>query len=139
METKKNTDIVHRWFEHVWNKRRKEAIDEMLHEDAAVHGLGEDDGGREGFRRFYDTFHNNFDDIHVDVVRTSAQDDLVAAHCHVKAKHRPTGKDVQFSGMTISRLEDGRIKESWNHFDFLQLLHQVRGGPANSLSQLLAG
>jgi hypothetical protein len=32
---------VRRWFEEVWNKGRADAIEEMLAEDAVIHGLGD--------------------------------------------------------------------------------------------------
>jgi hypothetical protein len=42
-----NKVLVHRWFEEIWNKGREAAIDEMLANDCAVHGLGTDMHGPE--------------------------------------------------------------------------------------------
>ena len=34
-----NAAIVRRWFEEVWNQGREAAIDELMAQDAAVHGV----------------------------------------------------------------------------------------------------
>ena len=38
----------------------------------------------------------------------------------VSASHRP-GQPVEFSGMTIVRIKDGKITEAWNEFDFMKM------------------
>ena len=42
----------------------------------------------------------------------------------------PTGQSVQFSGMLLARIAEGRIAESWNNIDQLGLLRQVGALPA---------
>jgi predicted ester cyclase len=37
----------------------------------------------------------------------------------------PTGKPVKFTGMTMVRLRDGKIIESWNNFDFMTMYKQI--------------
>ena len=51
-----NKALVTRWFEEVWNKRRTDAIDEMLAPDAVVHGLGPAMKGPSDFKPFHATF-----------------------------------------------------------------------------------
>jgi hypothetical protein len=41
-----------RWFEEVWNKSRREAIDEMFPEDGVLHDGSADYRGPEAFKRF---------------------------------------------------------------------------------------
>ena len=41
----------------------------------------------------------------------------------------PTGSDVEFTGITISRCRDGRIAEEWELVDTLTLLRQVGALP----------
>jgi len=37
----------------------------------------------------------------------------------------PTNQPVEFTGMVIVRLKDGKIVESWNEFDFMKMYSQV--------------
>ena len=63
--------IVHEWFERVWNQGQANAIDELLAEDAKIHGLtgadGSDVGGRPEFHLMYAAFRDAFPDIHISV------------------------------------------------------------------------
>jgi predicted ester cyclase len=42
----------------------------------------------------------------------------------------PTGRDVEISGITISRCSNGRIAEEWELVDALGVLQQVGALPA---------
>jgi steroid delta-isomerase-like uncharacterized protein len=128
--------IAHRWFGEVWNKQRAEAIDEMLTQDVVGHGLTDHNGtevrGVEQFKKFYHEFRAAFPDIKVLVEDTVSEADKVVARCRVTATHagegmgmRPTQRPVEFTGMCLMRLEDGKIAESWNSFDFLGLFTQT--------------
>jgi predicted ester cyclase len=57
---------------------------------------------------------------------------VVAAHCHVIGQHsgssfgaEPTGQSVDFWGISIVRVEDGKIVEGWNCFDMLSMYQQI--------------
>jgi predicted ester cyclase len=61
-----------------------------------------------------------------------AEGDKVAARCSVRAKHEgdfmgraATQAPVDFNGMTIVRIDNGKIVEAWNNFDFMTLHKQV--------------
>jgi steroid delta-isomerase-like uncharacterized protein len=134
--SQKNKDLMHNWFEQVWNKGDASAIDELLAENAVIHGLADPSGtpvtGREAFRDFHTQFRNAFPDIVIDVEDCIAEDDKVVARCNVKAKHSgplmgfgPTDTDVDFTGIAIIRVSDGRIVEAWNNFDFLKMNRQL--------------
>jgi steroid delta-isomerase-like uncharacterized protein len=131
--------LVHRWFEEVWNKGRAEAIDEMLDSDAVAHGLADEGGnelrGPEGFKPFFESFRNAFPDLEVVVEDTVVEGDKIAARCTVKGTHAgdglgldATNRRVEFTGMIIARVKDGKIVEAWNNFDFKTMFQQL--GPA---------
>jgi predicted ester cyclase len=42
----------------------------------------------------------------------------------------PTGKEVTVTGLTISRLEDGKISEEFRNWDFYGMIRQVEGASA---------
>lgn len=41
----------------------------------------------------------------------------------------PTGRQVSYTGISIDRLENGKIVESWRNSDMLGLLRQIGGFP----------
>ena len=131
-----NKAFIRRWFEEVWNKGREEAIDEMFAEDGVAHGLGDEPGrdirGASEFKPFFRSFRGAFPDIEVVVEDTIAEGDRVAARCSVRAKHSghtlgfaATHRPVEFHGISIVRIRDGKIVEAWNNFDFMTMFQQL--------------
>ena len=132
----KNKALLQRWFDEVWNKGRAEAIGEMFADDGVAHGLSEDVNhpltGPQGFIPFHQTFRGAFPDIQVIVEDMIAEGDKVVARCTVRGRH--TGDNlgitasqsaVDFTGIAIVRIRDGKIVEAWNNFDFMRMNKQV--------------
>ncbi len=131
-----NKQILQRWFDEVWNNGRADAIDEMLAAEGIVHGLTDDPEnplrGPAAFRPFHTTFREAFPNIGVVVEDMVAEGDKVAARCSVRGKHQgdslgfaATQASVEFTGIAIVRIENGRIVEAWNNFDFMRMYRQV--------------
>ena len=131
-----NKALVQRWFDEVWNKGRADAIDEMLATDALMHGLSDDASapliGAVGFKPFHETFRGAFPNIEVTVEDLIAEGDKVAVRCSVRGKHTgdhlgisASNAPVQFTGIGIARVKDGKIVEAWNNFDFLKMNRQI--------------
>jgi len=136
-------NLLHRWFEEVWNKGRIEAIDEMAAPNVIAHGLVDAQGkelvGREAFKTFWRQFRGAFPDIRVDVEDALVEGDKVMVRCAVRGTHRgegigiaPTGKPVTFTGMCVARITGGQMAEAWNNFDFLSLYQQLGIVPKGS-------
>ena len=134
--SEKNKALVRRWFEEVWNKGRAEAIDEMFDANGIAHGLSDDPAnpikGPRDFRPFHTVFRDAFPNMEIVVEDTVAEGDKVAARCSVRAKHEgeflgraATASAVDFTGITIVRIRNGKIVEAWNNFDFMTLHRQV--------------
>jgi steroid delta-isomerase-like uncharacterized protein len=134
-----NKAVIHRWFEEVWNQGLEELIDELRAPDAVGFGLGETAvavHGASDFKVFYHNLRSSLPDLHVTVEHMVAERDMVAARIQVEGTHMgpglgipPTGQSVQFSGMLLARISDGRITESWTNLDQLGLLRQVGALP----------
>ncbi len=128
--------LIHRWFEEVWNKQRKAAIHEMFHPDGVFHGLGDAPGqdirGPDDFVSFWEKFASAFPDMKISVDAIVVEGDLAAFRCTVRGTHtgkglgvEPTGRQVEFTGMAMARIQDGKIMEGWNNFDFLTFQQQL--------------
>lgn len=131
-----NDALIRRWFEEVWNKGRAEAIDELLAEDGVLYGLSDASGqpvsGLAAFREFHKSFREAFPNILVTVEDTVSEGDKVAARCAVRGQHTGDGlgfaatqAQIEFTGIAIVRVEDGKIVEAWNNFDFMTMHKQL--------------
>ena len=65
----------YKWFDRVWNNSQEEAIDLMVDENATIIGLNDELRGPAGFKTFYHSFRNDFDQIYVTVTIVVALDD----------------------------------------------------------------
>jgi len=133
--------VAREWFEKVWNAGSEKAIHALLAPDARMHGLPTPDGqplvGPAAFVPFWQKFRSAFPDIRVEVVRSVTQGDMVAVHCRVTGKHQgdqlgiaATQKPVEMWGMGMARVQDGKIVEGWNSYDFMTMYQQIGLLPA---------
>jgi steroid delta-isomerase-like uncharacterized protein len=141
MSTKHN-NILHRWYDEVWNQGRAESIDELAAPDVIAHGLvdihGNDIAGREAFKTFWSQFRGAFPDIHIDIEDGLVDGDKVMVLCTCHGTHtgpglglNPTNKPVTFTGTCMARVKEGQLAEVWNSFDFLSLYQQLGVVPAS--------
>jgi steroid delta-isomerase-like uncharacterized protein len=129
-------EIVHAWFDRVWNAGDESAIDAFFSSTGIAHGLPTPDGkpmqGAAAFKPFFLNFRSAFPDIKVTVDQCVTEGNLCAVHCTVTGTHTgdglgspATGRRVLFSGMTMIRVEHGKIQEGWNTYDFLSVYQQL--------------
>jgi predicted ester cyclase len=129
-------ELMHRWFEEVWNNRNADAIDEMFAIDGIAHGLKDPQGnpiiGPSGYKPFHAAFLNAFPDLKVTIEDTVTEGDKIAVRCRVNGTHcgegigiTPCSTPVEFTLMTIVRVTDGRIAEAWNNVDFMEMYQQL--------------
>jgi len=121
--SEKNKALIRRWFEEVWNQGRMDAIGEMFAKNGISHGLLDDAKLLRGpvvLRRFHTQFRLVFPTIKVVVEDQIAEGDKVATRCSMHTK--PSRSRHQFqppvvlSGVTITRIKDGKIVEAWNNY-----------------------
>jgi predicted ester cyclase len=128
--------LTRQWFQEVWNDGDERAIDRLLSPDAVVHGLGGSDEspmrGPDAFKPVFRTFRAAIEDLRITVERTYECGDTCVAWCRVRGTHSgsafggaPSGREVDFQGVTIIRARDGLLVEGWNVFDFLKMYQQI--------------
>ncbi|GAB3274455.1 hypothetical protein GCM10027347_47350 [Larkinella harenae] len=119
--------VLYRWFNDVWNQDDEKAIETFLTADALANGIltADQPRGPEGFKIFFRDFRSQFHDIKIDVEDVICQDDVESARMMVTATHTESGKKVAFSGINMARIQEGKIAEAWNNYDFLGLYQQL--------------
>jgi predicted ester cyclase len=119
--------LSYTWFNEVWNKNSESAIDKYMASTAPANGILKetDPSGAEGFKLFFRNFTGTYRDIHVEIQQVVAEGGFECARSIVRATHAATNRKVEFTGMTMIHVVDGKITEAWNNFDFLTMHQQL--------------
>ena len=138
-----NQEVAKRWFEEVWNKKRREAIEEMMQPDAVLHERGEDKRGYEFCYALFEMMHSNFSGIHITIDDAIGDGDMVWLRWTCRMQHTgtgmgvpATGKAIETTGMTALRIADGKLAEGWQNWDMLTVLEAI--GVRDKSSNVLA-
>jgi steroid delta-isomerase-like uncharacterized protein len=127
-----NGRIMRRAFEEVITLGNLDIIEEIFAGDFAGHDTTGGKFGREEFREGVIAMLDAFSDRHVVIADQLVAGDKVATRWHAAAVHSavfngipPTGRRVSMTGISIDRLVDGKIVESWEVTDDAGLLRQL--------------
>jgi predicted ester cyclase len=125
-----NKALVRREQEELWNHTGSlDAAEELFAPDSA-----------DAARQEAADFRRGFPDVVSTIEDLIAEGDKVVARWRSRATHRgeymgipPTGEEVEFTGISVYRIEGGKIAESWNSEDQLGLMRQI--GAVTDLDQ----
>lgn len=125
-------DIVRQEIEEVWNKANFTVTDEIIATDYIRHEATEDIHGLENFRRFVIGFRTSFPDAYFKIDDMIVEGSSVAVRYTFSGTHKgeycgisSTGNKVTATGISISHIYKGKIKETWNYLDKLSILVQL--------------
>jgi len=125
--------------EEVFNAGNLEVVDEIVSQDHVHHdpAMPEEGHGREHAKEFASMYRSAFPDLHVEIEDQIAEGDRVAIRWVASGTHEgdlmginPTGRRVRLVGMTIERIADGQIAETWEIYDALGMMQQVGAIPS---------
>jgi steroid delta-isomerase-like uncharacterized protein len=142
MTLDQNKAIVRRAFEEPW-KGKLDVVDELVASQYIGHDPANPEPlhGPEGVKEFISSYRGAFPDARITVEDQLAEGDLVATRWSGRGTHEgelmgvePTGKQVTVSGLTISRLENGKIVEEFQNWDNFGLMQQLGAVPAAALA-----
>jgi predicted ester cyclase len=133
-----NKAVVRRVIEEGVNKKNLAVFDELVSPSFVDHEAeGSAPGGPEGEKELVSSVAEAFPDWRWDIEDMLAVDDRVITRYVVHGTHRgefmgaaPTGREVAFTGINISRLVGGKIVESWGNSDQLGWMRQIGVVPA---------
>ena len=133
MLTEENKFVVRRRIEEIYNKKEIAIVDEIIATDFVLHDPNSPAiRGSEGFKQFVTSNLSTFPDIHFTIEDQIAEGDKVATRWTVRGTHKgdlvgidPTGRQVKMVGISIDRVADGKIIESWESWDALGMMQQL--------------
>jgi len=126
MSVEENKALVRREQEELWNGTGNlDAAQELFVPEQA-----------EAAKQEAADFRQGFPDVVSTIEDLIAEGDKVMARWRARATHQgeymgipPTGKEVEFTGISVYRIEAGKIAESWNVEDELGLMRQIGAVP----------
>lgn len=126
-------ELTLRWFEEIWNQRRLETIDELLHPEIRGHMEGQEVNSPEEFRLVANEILAALPDLRITVEDIVTDDRSAVVRWHFDATHSgqglgcaPTQRCVVCHGMTWFTFRDGKIVEGWDRWNQTALMHQLQ-------------
>ena len=134
MTTDQNKSTVRRLVEDGFNKHNLKFLDEIFSKDAISHDPSQPNLGRgpEGARESMQVYTTAFPDSKIVIEREIAEGDYVVQHLRASGTHSgplgnipATGKKTDVTGVITSKLQDGKVVETWSLWDQLSLMQQI--------------
>jgi steroid delta-isomerase-like uncharacterized protein len=133
-----NKALARRWAEDLMNQRNVDVAEEIYASDFVGHDptMPEEVRGVEGRKEFYSMYLIAFPDAQITIEDQLAEGDTVATRWTGRGTHQgelmsvpPSGKRVEVAGVTISRIEGGKIVEEWDNYDALGMMQGIGAIP----------
>ena len=140
MSTQENKALARRSWEIVTKGdlgTLDDALQKVYADDVVMHEPDEDVRGIEGMKRFVSRIRSAFPDLRVTLEDDIAEGEKVVSRWRAQGTHQgelmgiaATGNEVAITGITIHRIEDGKIVEEWENWDALGLMQQIGAVPS---------
>jgi steroid delta-isomerase-like uncharacterized protein len=134
MSTEQNKSTVSRLVEEGYNKHNFKLLDEIFAKDSISHDPSQPNLGRgpDGARESMQLYTTAFPDSKIVIEREVAEGDYVVQHLRASGTHSgplgpipATGKKTNVTGVIISKLQGGKVVETWSLWDQLSLMQQL--------------
>ena len=129
--TEEWVNLVRRMYEEAWNQGKLEVIDEHAPDYIGIGPHGEEHSP-DSVKRGVTNRRLAFPDIHVTIEDIISAKDKVVARLTFRGTHKgefqgiqPTNKKVEWSGIWIYRVGNGKFVERWHNYHSLGLMQQL--------------
>ena len=134
--SEENKDLARRSWEIV-NQRNPDLIEECYPPDFVWHEPDQDIRGYEQAKQLSATFFAAFPDAQMTNEDVIAEGEKVVRRYTTRGIHQgetevfgpPTGRQIELKGITIHRIEGGKIVEEWEAYDNLSIMKQLGLAP----------
>jgi steroid delta-isomerase-like uncharacterized protein len=131
--TEANKAAVRDCFEQA-SKGNFAALHSIVTPDYVIHP--DEVRGPDGLAAMVEGYRSAFAELSVTIEHQFTEGDYVATRSTIRGRHEgelmgapPSGRDVEFTSLSISRCRDGKIEEEWELVDTVGLLRQIGALP----------
>jgi steroid delta-isomerase-like uncharacterized protein len=124
-----NKAIVRGYMEEIVNEGDFAAWDAYFSEKVVFNNT---EITKQDLKGILDSFRSGFPDFRITVEDQIGEGDKVVTRVMLRGTHRgeisgiaPTGKEVQYAGIAIDRIADGKVVEMWHVSDDWGMLRQL--------------
>lgn len=133
MPVEEHKAIVLRFLQEVWGEGNLNMVDELVAKDHVHHLSRRDAHGPDGVKQLVSWFRSFLPDVKIRVKDWIAEGDRVVVYFAFSGTdagggyrdNPPSGHPVEYDGIDIFRVRDGRIVERWGIVDTVTMLHQI--------------
>ncbi|HEV7868041.1 MAG TPA: ester cyclase [Chthoniobacteraceae bacterium] len=119
-------ELARRWFEEVWNERRADTIEELVHPHCIGHHEGRMTRGSADLKVMRDQLLTMVADLRVVIEDICAEDDnAVVRWRFAGVSSAGSRKPISFEGMTWLKFSEGKVIEGWDRWNQAAFLQQV--------------
>lgn len=128
-----NNALVVKVYNGAWNQGKLELLDQYITPDGLDHSPLSTEKGTAGFKKIISSFRNAMPGLKLTIEDEIYNKDRVVHRWKVQGKHTAaplfgvpaSGKEITLTGVSILRLENGKIAERWSSLDQFGLLTQL--------------
>src|SRR4051794_25298206 len=121
MSVEENKAVYRRFLQEAFNKGNLDVLDEVLSPTYAYRDAPPGTPpGAEGIRQVVTMFRKAFPDLEITIEDQVGEGDMVASRTTMRGTQKgeifgvaPSGKKVAVPGLTMARVANGRVQESW--------------------------
>lgn len=140
MTTSSHIDLLHYWFDQVWNKNNLSVVDELMASNVVFGGpLQTLMSPGQDYKELVQMLKALLQDFHVSVTHAIAQNDMASARVVVSRVGPGINDPMTFSGQLMVRVRDGKFVEFLSNFDYLQMYENLGQLPPDALAITLTG
>lgn len=132
-----NKELCQRYFDEIWTGQDFTAMGEILAPNFVAHNPFGGDMDQAAYKEYILGIYDGSPDLLVEPGIMMAEGDLVAMTWYMEGTStnewsglQPTNEKWTLSGLTIHRVENGRITDEWAFLDTMNLLQQLNAVPA---------
>ncbi|MDE4131578.1 ester cyclase [Phaeobacter sp. QD34_3] len=135
-----NIDVLRNWYTEVWEKGNLDVIGDYFAPDTIANGVvPEMQMGTDDFRDLVMAFQAHVGKFKVFLPKIVEDGDWLSAIVIVRTTRADTGAPIEVTGQVMTRFENGKIVEAYNHFDYISLLEQMGMLPTDTMPICMTG
>jgi len=132
MSIEENKSLPRRSYEEIYNQGNLDVADDIYDENFVIHMSPSDLKGTKSIKEYALMLRNAFPDLKFKIEDQIAEGDKVATRWAVTGTHKgeymgvaATGKFVSNTGISLYRIIDGKMVESWVSSDNLGVMQKL--------------